>query len=205
MVNIVAIDLSLTSTGLTLFRNGKVEGSEIHLICGRKAREGEHNVHPLIYSADAYLKAHKKHNKTAQEEIQNRYFELRNTIIGIIRGLGRKYAVGMKSGVDLVVFEGMSFGSRGNALFDLGKATGIVQAGIIEARILEGPILKFDVIPPTTVKKLISGKGTAPKSIVAMKVFQRTGIDLSAYGKEAEDLYDSIAVGLTWYKLQEKK
>jgi len=66
--------------------------------------------------------------------------------------------------------EGYGFGARGRAVFNLGELGGILRRLLF---ILEVPY--YDV-PPTTLKKFITGKGNSNKNIMLEQVFRRYGI-----------------------------
>jgi len=68
--------------------------------------------------------------------------------------------------------EGMSFGSRGSTIYDLGGLSHIIRELFIE----EG--IGFIVIPPKTLKKYWSGSGNANK-IDMVKVAEDKGYDIS--------------------------
>lgn len=58
---------------------------------------------------------------------------------------------------DQVVLEGLSFGSRTNATRDLAQLQAIIISELFDYGV------KPSIIPPTTLKKLASGSGTASK------------------------------------------
>ena len=58
--------------------------------------------------------------------------------------------------------EGLSFGSKGNALIDLSQATGMLKYKVIND-ILNGDASRFFVFSPTELKKTIHNKGNASK------------------------------------------
>jgi crossover junction endodeoxyribonuclease RuvC len=99
---------------------------------------------------------------------------------------------------DLILFEGLSFGSRGDALYQLGMINGIILILLYEAG------YNIQSVPPTKIKKSITGNGRASKLEVALAVSKKLGFDFSTiYKKECEHLYD--AVSIVYYYLKESK
>jgi len=98
---------------------------------------------------------------------------------------------------DLILFEGLSFGSKGNALFELGMINGIVLNFLQEVG------YNIDVIPPSKVKKNITGKGNSSKLEVALSVSKKIKLDSdlsSIYRKECEHIYDAISIIYSYLK-----
>lgn len=71
----------------------------------------------------------------------------------------------------LVVLEGFSFGSRGRALFEIAGLGYAVRLAMFQRAI------RFVVIPPTVLKKFVTGKGTSKKDRMLLEVFRRWNID----------------------------
>ena len=62
----------------------------------------------------------------------------------------------------LIAIEGISFGSKGNALVDIAQATGIIKNKLIDT-FLNGDVSRFFVFSPGELKNAIGCKGNAPK------------------------------------------
>lgn len=62
--------------------------------------------------------------------------------------------------VEFIALEGLSYGSKGKAIFQIGGLSHIIRAGLIENNI------RFIVVPPTVVKKFWCGKGNANKILM---------------------------------------
>lgn len=190
-MNIIAIDLSMTSTGVALFVKNKLE--KVFVLAERKAKANETNLIELKYRPPEPEGEKKKGKKRkavvdAQDEVRNRLMPLSSAILRLIETVEEEYVI------DKIVFEGLSFRSKGDRIFNIGKLTGIVQADLSMLS------REFEVVPPKTVKKAVTGNGNAPKNVVAIKVFKLYDIDLSVYGKQAEDMYDAIAIGHAYLK-----
>jgi Holliday junction resolvasome RuvABC endonuclease subunit len=62
----------------------------------------------------------------------------------------------------ICVIEGISFGSKGNALVDISQATGMLKQKIVD-EILSGDADRFFVFSPSELKNAIGAKGNANK------------------------------------------
>lgn len=69
-----------------------------------------------------------------------------------------------------VFIEGYGFGARGRAVFNLGELGGILR------RLLFISAVPYYDVPPTTLKKFITGKGNSNKNILLEQTFRRYGI-----------------------------
>jgi len=84
----------------------------------------------------------------------------------------------------LVTYEGYSMGSKGRQ-YDIGELGGVLK---MFAFMNDVPIL---LIPPTVLKKFITGKGNASKEEVVLKLYKRFG-----YEAPQTDEADAIALML---------
>ena len=92
--------------------------------------------------------------------------------------------------ISFFIFEGYSYGSPGH-LADLGEMNGLLKLYLYEN---EKPI---DEIPPSSVKKIVSGNGHAKKPVIAesIKKFLIDGEDIVF---KSYDESDSVAVGIAY-------
>ena len=74
---------------------------------------------------------------------------------------------------DIVCLEGLSFGSQGMALAQLGATHYIIRVLLHERNI------DFSVVSPSTLKKFVTGKGNCKKDLMLLKVFQKWGVEFS--------------------------
>lgn len=74
---------------------------------------------------------------------------------------------------ELVVVENYSFGSRGGKAFSIGELGGIIKVGLHE----EG--YRTLMVPPTSLKLFITGKGNSAKSIMIMKTLKKYDIEFT--------------------------
>ena len=90
--------------------------------------------------------------------------------------------------VSFAVFENYSFGSNGH-LADLGEMNGLFK------NFLSNHDMFFDVIPPSSVKKIVSGSGKASKKEVADATRGWLTHDIH-YNNQDES--DAVAVGIAY-------
>jgi crossover junction endodeoxyribonuclease RuvC len=95
----------------------------------------------------------------------------------------------------VVMIEGFSFGSKGNALYE------IAGLGYIVRYALRYRQIPFIEVAPPTVKKFATGKGNVNKNIVIREVFKRWGID--AEDDNAADAFVLGQIGLCLHDLAE--
>jgi len=72
-----------------------------------------------------------------------------------------------------VFIEGYSFGSKGQAVFQIAE-----NCGILKYRLQMSPSILYDTIVPSVVKKHASGKGNADKQLMYDSFTKHTGVDL---------------------------
>jgi crossover junction endodeoxyribonuclease RuvC len=86
---------------------------------------------------------------------------------------------------DLVVIEGYSFGSRGQAILDLAEFGGILRREMIA--------LGFNVIEisPSELKKFITGKGNANKTEMVATMARQYGVSY-----KTNDEYDALGLNM---------
>lgn len=95
----------------------------------------------------------------------------------------------------LVLIEGYAFGAKGSAGISLGELGGIIRLSLYESAI---PYIE---IPPTQLKKFITGKGGAVKDIVLKEVFKRYGFDTD--DNNVADAYSLMQLGRAITNTQE--
>lgn len=72
-----------------------------------------------------------------------------------------------KESIDYMAMEGMSFGSRGSTIFDLGGLSHMIR------RIFLDNSIPFVIIPPKTLKKFFTGNGNANKEMMIEEAVNR--------------------------------
>ena len=86
--------------------------------------------------------------------------------------------------IDYVGIEDYSYGSKGQAIINLGELGGIIRLYLYEHKII------FKVISPTTIKKFITNKGNSKKELMLLKVYKKYGIEF-----ENNNICDAYALG----------
>lgn len=74
--------------------------------------------------------------------------------------------------INVVYIEGYSFGSRVGQAFSIGELGGIFR------RCLTKFPVSYKVIPPTVLKKFVTGKGNAKKELILKEVLKKWNVDL---------------------------
>jgi crossover junction endodeoxyribonuclease RuvC len=73
--------------------------------------------------------------------------------------------------LEKVYIEGLSFGSKGQAMMQLAALHFLIRCYFFQ----RGSV--YDVVPPTTVKKFVTGKGNSKKELMLLKTFKRWGVE----------------------------
>jgi len=106
-----------------------------------------------------------------------------------------------KSNTAKVFIEGYSFGSKGQAVFQIAE-----NCGILKYRLQMSPTILYDTIVPSVVKKYASGKGNADKQLMydsfkehtkkdLMKIF-----DMQTLNNPVTDIVDSYYIAKVGYE-----
>jgi Holliday junction resolvasome RuvABC endonuclease subunit len=95
----------------------------------------------------------------------------------------------------LVLIEGYAFGAKGSAGISLGELGGVIRIAMFDNAV---PYIE---IPPTQLKKFITGKGGAVKDIVLKEVFKRYGFDTD--DNNVADAYSLMQLGRAITNTQE--
>jgi Holliday junction resolvasome RuvABC endonuclease subunit len=119
------------------------------------------------------IDSQKEESSSPSIEYTRRIIDIKNRIHTILQS----------QNVDVVGIEGMAFGSRGRAVFDLGGLSHIIREMLIEKG------YAFIVLPPTVVKKYWTGKGNASKDVMIEEAYNRKcNIDiLKNYGNKKQE------------------
>lgn len=92
-----------------------------------------------------------------------------------------------------ILIEGQSYGSRGRATLSIAQLHGVIMYACLKQWQVE-----YHTIPPTVVKKFITGKGNSRKSMILKSLYKRFHIDV-----DDEDKADAIGVLLTGAAMKE--
>ena len=105
-----------------------------------------------------------------------------------------------------VFIEGYSFGSKGQAVFQIAE-----NCGILKYRLQMSPSILYDTIVPSVVKKYASGKGNADKQLMYDSFKEHTKIDLmkmfdmGKLNNPVTDIIDSYYIAKVGYENTKSK
>jgi crossover junction endodeoxyribonuclease RuvC len=95
-----------------------------------------------------------------------RWNMIREAIRSILSEVGRN---------SVVFIEGYSFGAHSRSVTGLAEIGGIIRMDLHDHGV------KFIEIPPTVLKKFVTGKGICKKDIILKEVYRRWNMDLSSH------------------------
>lgn len=132
---------------------------------------------------------------TPKQKIEDRLELINNTIIKL---LNNKYQIRYTNGYIYknkvnIYMEGLSFGAKGNAITQLAGLHYLLRINLLK-RI----DLKLEIIPPTTLKKFITGKGNSRKELMLLEVYKRWGVEYK--NNNLCDAYSLARMALDNYK-----
>ena len=100
-----------------------------------------------------------------------------------------------------VFIEGYSFGSKGQAVFQIAE-----NCGILKYRLQLSPSILYDTVVPSVVKKFASGKGNADKQLMYDSVKEHTKqdllkmFDMGKLNNPVTDIVDSYYIAKVGYE-----
>jgi len=74
----------------------------------------------------------------------------------------------------IICIEGLSFSSRGQATLDLAGLHYFIRISCMVSR-----TNRFYAIPPTTLKKFVTGTGRCQKNLMLLKTYKKFGVEFS--------------------------
>ena len=105
-----------------------------------------------------------------------------------------------------IFIEGYSFGSKGQAVFQIAE-----NCGILKYRLQMSPTLLYDTVVPSVVKKYASGKGNADKQLMYDSFTEHTKVDLikmfdmGKLNNPVTDIVDSYYIAKVGYENSESE
>ena len=151
---IVGIDYSLNSPAICIADdNFKFDKCSFHFLTSKKKHLGKIGKNIFGYE-------HKEYNNPII-----RFSNISMWALDIIH----KY----KKDTAQVFVEGYSFGSKGQAVFQIAE-----NCGILKYRLQMSPSMLYDTVVPSVVKKNATGKGNADKQLMYDSFLRDTGVDL---------------------------
>ena len=106
-----------------------------------------------------------------------------------------------KSNTAKVFIEGYSFGSKGQAVFQIAE-----NCGILKYKLQMSPTMLYDTIVPSVVKKYASGKGNADKQLMYDSFKEHTKqdllkmFDMGKLNNPVTDIIDSYYIAKVGYE-----
>ena len=184
---IVGIDYSLNSPAICIADNSfDFNKCSFHFLTSKKKHIGQFGKNIFGYE-------HKEYNTPIE-----RFTNISSWALDIIH----KH----KENTAKVFIEGYSFGSKGQAVFQIAE-----NCGILKYRLQMSPTILYDTIVPSVVKKHASGKGNADKQLMYNSFLNHTGADLlkafdmGKLNNPVTDIVDSYYIAKVGYENFESK
>ena len=179
---IVGIDYSLNSPAICIAGNNfDFNECSFHFLTNKKKHIGKFGKNIFGYE-------HKEYNNPIERFINISYWAL-DTI--------HKH----KKDNAQVFIEGYSFGSKGQAVFQIAE-----NCGILKYKLQMSPSIFYETIVPSVVKKYASGKGNADKQLMYESFLNHTGADLiktfdmGKLNNPVTDIVDSYYIAKVGYE-----
>ena len=179
---IVGIDYSLNSPAICITNNSfDFNKCSFHFLTSKKKHIGKFGKNIFGYE-------HKEYNTPIE-----RFTNISSWALDIIH----KH----KKDTAKVFIEGYSFGSKGQAVFQIAE-----NCGILKYRLQLSPSILYDTVVPSVVKKFASGKGNADKQLMYNSFLNHTGADLlkafdmGKLNNPVTDIVDSYYIAKVGYE-----
>ena len=177
---IIGIDYSLTSPAICVTKDFKFENSQFYYLTNKKKYIG-----PM--SKNIFGFEHQEYNTPI-----HRFSQISDWAFDTIKETIHT--------PQKVFIEGYSFGSKGQAVFQIAE-----NCGILKYRLQEMDI-DYDTIVPSVVKKGATGKGNADKDLMYESFSKETNTDLKKIfdvqkiGNPVSDIVDSFYIAKVGYE-----
>ncbi len=179
---IVGIDYSLNSPAICIAGdNFDFDKCSFHFLTSKKKNIGQFGKNIFGYE-------YKEYNTPIE-----RFTNISNWALDIIH----KH----KSDTAKVFIEGYSFGSKGQAVFQIAE-----NCGILKYKLQMSPTMLYDTIVPSVVKKYASGKGNADKQLMYDSFKEHTKkdlmkmFDMQKLNNPVTDIVDSYYIAKVGYE-----
>ena len=179
---IVGIDYSLNSPAICIADNSfDFNKCSFHFLTSKKKHIGQFGKNIIGYE-------HKEYNTPIE-----RFTNISSWALDIIH----KH----KEDTAKVFIEGYSFGSKGQAVFQIAE-----NCGILKYRLQLSPSILYDTVVPSVVKKFASGKGNADKQLMYDSFIKHTKqdllkmFDMGKLNNPVTDIVDSYYIAKVGYE-----
>ena len=184
---IAGVDYSLNSPALCISNGSKLyDDCQFYYLTSKKKWEGK-----ITKNITGHL------HKEWTDPIE-RFNNLAGWVHRCLRNYGDMSLYDMKS--TKVFIEGYSYGSKGQALFQIAENGGILKS------FLRAKKIKYDVIVPSVVKKCATGKGNANKELMYEHFCKDTKtdlmktLDMQTLSNPITDIVDAFYIARCGYK-----
>ena len=173
----IGIDPSINSSAVTILYNGKIHKGILiqdhKTYVHTKKRLPEGPFQSIEYDKDT----------TKTDQAKTRNF---NTISDIIINFIKEEIESLRPKEILISIEGLSYGLKGNSIFDLAGLHYVITCKIAKELFLE-----CKTIPPYSLKMEVTGNGAASKEDMINAFELTTRLKISENGAKVDDLCDS--------------
>lgn len=186
-MTIISLDFSILYPGVCICKDFK-EWSWLSVVNTNVTKKDLKRIEDLT---GTYPTIHIDFTKTRREKNSQYHITERNKLVNYLEStnllIKNLKAIIPEKDDFIVSIEGISFGSKGNALVDISQATGIIKNKLIDT-VLNGDADRFFVFSPSELKNAIGCKGNAGK----MDVFNKFIEDPVIESVRESDLYRAI-------------
>lgn len=180
---IIGIDYSLNSPAICVADTSfKFENCEFYFLTSKKKHIGKFGKNITGYE-------HKEYNDPIE-----RFKNLSSWVLQSIHTISN-----ISGGMEIFI-EGYSYGSKGQAIFQIAENGGLLKYRLAECK------LKYGIIVPSVVKKLATGKGNADKEKMYEAFTKETNVnlkkifDMDKLNNPITDIIDSFYIAKTGYE-----
>jgi Holliday junction resolvasome RuvABC endonuclease subunit len=180
---IIGIDYSLNSPAICVADTSfKFENCEFYFLTSKKKHIGKFGKNITGYE-------HKEYNDPIE-----RFKNLSSWVLQYIHTIPN-----VSGGMEIFI-EGYSYGSKGQAIFQIAENGGLLKYRLSECK------LKYGIIVPSVVKKLATGKGNADKEKMYEVFTKETNVnlkkifDMEKLSNPVTDIIDSYYIAKCGYE-----
>ena len=186
-MTIISIDFSILYPGVCICRDFK-DYKWIAVVNTNNRKKDKKNLEDLVLE---YPSIRIEYTESRRVKSDSYHITERNKLFNYLESTSLLIKL-LEEEIDLdddilVVIEGISFGSKVNALVDISQATGIIKNKLVDS-ILKGDTDRFFVFSPGELKNAIGCKGNAKKT----EVFEKFLSDPILESVKTSDLYKAI-------------